>query len=78
MKHMLEGAGAAYADPRCMKGDCLVFTRQRLSPEGSVKGEGHALCTCGERSPHLMTYQARKRWMAEHRAATAEREAAVA
>lgn len=76
MKHMLEGSGAAYADPRCMRGDCLVFHRQRLSPEGSVKGEGHALCSCGERSPHIMTYQGRKHWMAEHR--KANEEAAVA
>ena len=59
-----------------MRGDCLVFNSQRLSPEGSVKGEGHALCSCGERSPHLMTYQARKRWAAEHR--KANEEAAVA
>jgi hypothetical protein len=69
-------SGAAYAGPRCMDGDCLVFINEKISPDGSVKGEGHALCVCGERSDHLPTYRARKRWFSEH--AEQHKEAQVA
>jgi len=63
--------GAAYAHPTCMKADCLVFYRERLSVEGSLAGEGHAVCTCGERGPHGDSYRARRRWHNEHKKAKA-------
>jgi len=72
MKHLLEDAGAAFAHPTCVRDDCLVFYRSRLSPVGSAAGDGHAVCSCGERSPHLSTYRARKRWHNAHKAEMAE------
>lgn len=66
--HALMRGGAAYAAPDCYESDCLVFYTECVSPENSVAGDGHALCVCGARSPHLKSFRLRKIWRDQHRA----------
>lgn len=65
--HQLVEGAAAFADPRCMLDDCMVFYRERLSPEGSVAGDGHAMCSCGARGPHTGSARERRKWQRDHR-----------
>ena len=68
-EHALMSSGAAFAHPKCMEGDCLVFIREQTSPPGSVGGDGHALCICGARSEeHLPNLRARIAWRDKHKA----------
>ena len=47
--------------------ECELCTEEALVPQG------HGLCECGQVSPHVVTFKARKRWHSDHLLAVHER-----
>lgn len=65
--HALKDAGAAYGRLHCKEIVCLAMGPRRIAQGGG----GHAICECGERSPHLESNRERRSWHREHKAEAA-------
>jgi hypothetical protein len=65
--HALHWEGGPHAAPGSACCPDLLDRPYRIGTAGT--GDGHALCQCGETSPHLTTNRARKQWHREHKAA---------
>lgn len=62
--HSLDYEGRAYIQrDSCAECSGLIS----WSSFHSTGGPGHGQCSCGARSPHLLSGSARKRWHAEHK-----------
>lgn len=64
--HRLMEQGAAYGGKACPEVVCVAYGRQRLQGDARLAG-GHALCECGEQSPHLGSSRERREWHRGHK-----------
>lgn len=71
--HPLRCRGEAYLAVDCFEDRCATNVRGTVHQENgpgydSVRGAGHAACSCGALSPHETTGADRKRWHRQHKA----------
>lgn len=71
--HALRRFGEAFLAVDCYETGCSnninTTTHDANGPDDdSVRGRGHALCTCGVLSPHLDSGRQRTRWHRRHKA----------
>lgn len=45
---------------------CLHLPECESCTESALAPEGHGLCACGQVSPHVLSFKARRRWHNEH------------
>ena len=71
--HALRARGEPYLAVDCYEGRCATNVRGTTHQENtptvaSIRGWGHAVCSCGVLSPHHSTGVARRRWHRRHKA----------
>lgn len=71
--HGLRARGEPYLAVDCYTGRCATNLGATIHQENSptvdsVRGQGHAVCSCGAISPHLPNGIGRKRWHRMHKA----------